>query len=199
MRSLPNVRRAHPKTSTDAELLAAVSTGDLSALGALYDRHARDVWRVIDRVTNGSSDVEDVLHTTFMSLPRFAANFDGRSPSCRNWLCGVATRLALRHGRGLRRFSAMLARFGASTDHASLVSPESHACDREEVLALERAVAALSPKKRAVFVLIECEGLSHLEVAETLQIPVPTVRTRLFGAKNELRAALLPSEDRGGP
>jgi RNA polymerase sigma-70 factor (ECF subfamily) len=198
VRSPPSLRKAHPKPRTDAELLTAAGAGDLSALGALYDRHARDVWRVLDRVTNGSSDVEDVLHTTFLSLPRLAANFDGRSPSCRNWLCGVATHLALRHGRGLRRFTAMLARFGATTEHASWVTPESHARDREEVLLLERAVAAMSPKKRAVFVLIECEGLSHVEVAESLQIPLATVRTRLFGAKNELRAALLPTGDRGG-
>ena len=85
----------------------------------------------------------------------------------------------------------MLARFGSSTEHVSLVSPESQACGREEVVALERALAAMSPKKRAVFVLVECEGLGHAEVAEALGVPLPTVRTRLISAKNELRAALV--------
>jgi RNA polymerase sigma-70 factor (ECF subfamily) len=190
VKGIPNTRKARVMASTDAELLAAVSAGDLSALGTLYHRHARDVWRVLDRVTNGSSDVEDVLQTTFLNLPRLAARFDGRASSCRNWLCGVATYLALRHGRGLRRFAIMLARLGPATQHASPVNPESQASDREEMETLERAVSALSPKKRAVFVLVECEGLSHSEVADTLQIPLTTVRTRLFAAKDELRAAL---------
>lgn len=197
MKSLPKALSARIRTSTDAELLAAVSAGDLGALGTLYDRHARHVWRVLARVTNGSSDVEDVLHTTFLSLPRLAARFDGRAPSCRNWLCGVATYLALRHRRGLRRFTAVLARFGVAAQHASLVNPESQASDREEMAAVERAVSALSPKKRAVFVLVECEGLSHAEVAEALQIPLPTVRTRLFAAKDDLRASLLEREKWG--
>lgn len=197
MKALPKARSARARTSTDAELLAAISAGDLGALGTLYDRYARDVWRALDRVTNGSSDIEDVLHTTFLNLPRLATRFDGRTPSCRNWLCGVATYLALRHRRGLRRFTVMLARFGAASQHLSHVNPESQACDRESIATLERAVSVLSPKKRAVFVLIECEGLSHAEVAETLQIPLPTVRTRLSSAKDELRASLLDQEKWG--
>lgn len=190
MKTAPGLRKVAPAAPSDGELLKAVADGDLRALGILYDRHARDVWRVLDRVTAGGSDVEDILHTTFLNLPRLAANFDGRSPSCRNWLSGVAVRLALRNDRSLRRFAAMLARFGRASPGTSPVSPEREACDREEVAALERAVAALSPKKRAVFVLVECEGLSQVEVAEALGIPLPTVRTRLFGAKKELRAAL---------
>ncbi len=198
MKSLPNARNARGRTDTDAELLTAVSAGDLGALGALYDRHARDLWRVLDRVTNGSSDVEDVLHATFLNLPRLAARFDGRTSSCRNWLCGVATYLALRQRRGLRRFKVMLARLGPVAQHASLVNPESQASDREDLATIERTLSALAPKKRAVFVLVECEGLSHAEVAEALQIPLATVRTRLFAAKDDLRAALLRREGGGG-
>jgi RNA polymerase sigma-70 factor, ECF subfamily len=189
LKPLRNKREVPTRTSTDAELLTAVGAGDLSALGTLYDRHARDVWRVLERVMQGSGDVEDVLHATFLNLHRIASSFDGRAPSCRNWLYGVATRLALRHGRGLRRFAAMLSRFGAA-QQLSRVSPESEASGREELGRLEEALSALSPKKRAVFVLIECEGLSHAEVSETLGIPLPTVRTRLFGAKEKLREAL---------
>jgi RNA polymerase sigma factor (sigma-70 family) len=196
VRPIQNKQRVLARTITDAELLAAVGAGDLSALGTLYDRYARDVWRVLERVMNGSGDVEDVLHATFLNLPRIASSFDGRAPSCRHWLFGVATRLALRHGRGLRRFTAMLSRFGTS-QQMSFVSPESQASGREEIGRLERALSALSPKKRAVFVLIECEGLSHTEVAGALRIPLPTVRTRLFGAKDKLRAALREREDRG--
>jgi RNA polymerase sigma-70 factor, ECF subfamily len=171
--------------------------GDLTALGILYDRHARHVWRVLDRVTNGGSDVEDVLHATFLQLPGLARSFDGRSSSCRNWLCGVATRLALRHGRGVTRFRSMLSRFGSATPRASTIDPESQTSQREELSVLEQALGSLSPKKRAVFVLLELQGLSHAEVADTLQIPIATVRTRLFSAKEVLRKSLL-EHDGGG-
>jgi RNA polymerase sigma-70 factor (ECF subfamily) len=196
MRTIANRRTAAARSSTDAELLTAVSAGDPDALGVLYDRYARDVWRVLERVMCGSSDAEDILHATFLNLPRIASNFDRRAPSCRNWLCGVAARLALRHGRGIRRFKAMLTRFSVAQQR-SRASPESEASGREELGALERALSDLSPKKRAVFVLVECEGLSHAEVAKALRIPVPTVRTRLFGAKDKLRATLRAKEDRG--
>lgn len=109
MISIPSTRPTRAEAGTDAELLAAVSAGDLAALGLLYDRHAHHVWRVLNRVMPGGSDVDDVLHATFLQLPKLAPNFDGRSSSCRKWLCGVATHLALRQGRGLMRFKAMLA------------------------------------------------------------------------------------------
>jgi RNA polymerase sigma-70 factor, ECF subfamily len=195
----PNLRpaqRADP--ASDAELLVKVSAGDLTALGVLYDRHARHVWRVLHRVMNGGQDVDDVLHATFLQLPKFANNFDGRSPSCRHWLSGVATRLALRNGRGLRRFIAMLSRFGSAPIRAATSDPESQTIHREELEILTRALALLSPKKRAVFVLIEIEGLSHAEVAETLHVPLATVRTRLFGAKAALRKALVANEQTEG-
>jgi RNA polymerase sigma-70 factor, ECF subfamily len=177
--------------TTDAELLHKVETGDLTALGVLYDRHARHIWRVLDRVTNGGNDVEDVLHRTFLELPRIAKNFDGRSDSCRNWMCGISVRLALRHARGIRRFSTLLSHVGYRTTKVNAVHPEEIASMREDLRAIETCLAMLSPKKRAVFVLIELEGLSHTEVADTLQIPLGTVRTRLFAAKEELRRALL--------
>jgi RNA polymerase sigma-70 factor (ECF subfamily) len=174
---------------TDAALLAALADGDLGALGSLYDRHARALWRVLHRVTGPGEDVEDLVHATFLKLPQLAKSFDGR-PSCRNWLCGIAVRIALRRGRSVRRFAQMLTRFADSDQRRASFDPETEAGHREEMLALKRALRALPPKKRAVFVLVELQGLDHQEVAETLEIPVATVRTRLFYAKHALREAL---------
>jgi RNA polymerase sigma-70 factor (ECF subfamily) len=179
---------------TDAVLLAAIATGDLGSLGALYDRHARAVYRVVHRVTNGAGDVDDLVHATFLKVPDVASSFDGR-PSARAWLIGIAVRLALRHRRTLGRFARMLGRFAQVTGDAYRVDPEVHAAGRARLAALDAAVARLSPAKRAVFVLIEMEGLSHEEVAAELSVPVPTVRTRLFHAKQELREALARTGD----
>jgi RNA polymerase sigma-70 factor (ECF subfamily) len=71
-------------------------------------------------------------------------------------------------------------------------SPEAwpEASGNEQLAVLDRAMAALSDKKRAVFVLVELEGLSSEEVGESLDLPAATVRTRLFHARRELKAAL---------
>jgi RNA polymerase sigma-70 factor (ECF subfamily) len=187
VRALPQRYTVDPPT--DAELLQAIRRDDLGALGVLYDRHAKAVWRVVARVTNGASDVDDIVHLTFLKVPELAAGFDGR-PSARGWLCGIAVRLALRHTRTLGRFGAMLRRFAHVTWHENQLDPEVLAIGRSQIALLESAVRDLSAAKRAVFVLIEVEGLRHDEVARDLGIPAATVRSRLFHAKEELRNAL---------
>jgi RNA polymerase sigma-70 factor, ECF subfamily len=173
----------------DPDLLLGVAGGDLGALGELYDRYAREVWRAVSRCLPDGSDAEDVVHATFLKLPQIAASYDGRA-SCRNWLCGVAVRLALRHRRGVGRFRHMLSAFAHEVVGRSAGDPERKASGNQELRVLERALAGLSEKKRAVFVLVELEGLSIEESSRALEIPAATARTRLFHARRELQAAL---------
>ena len=177
-----------PPTS-DGDLLVSVAAGDLAPLGELYDRYARDVWRAVRRSMSSESDVEDVVHATFLGLPRIAASYDGRA-NCRNWLCGIAVRLAMRHRRGAGRFHRMLAALAHTVGAGKVRDPERETSNGEELAAIDRALAALSDKKRAVFVLVELEGLSAEEAARTLEIPAATARTRLFHARRELQEAL---------
>ena len=177
----------------DAELLQALAGGDLGALGEIYDRYSRDVWRAARRSLGEAADVEDVVHAMFLKLPQIAPSYDGRA-SCRGWLCGIAVRMALRHRRGVGRFRRMLGSFADSLVGRSSPDPERLAGSSEELAVLERAMASLSDKKRAVFVLVELEGLSAEEAARALEIPAATVRTRLFHARRELQEAL----ERGG-
>jgi len=179
----------HAQPSGDADLVRCVAAGDLGALGELYDRYARDVWRAVSRSLPESADAEDVVHTTFMKLPEIAASYDGRA-SCRNWLCGIGVRLGLRHRRGAGRFRRMLDTFAHEVFGRSGGDPERKASGHEELAALEDALERLSEKKRAVFVLVELEGLSAEEAAGALQIPAATVRTRLFAARRALQEAL---------
>jgi len=187
--ALPLSRRPPAESVDDATLLAAIAKDDLGALGHLYDRHARAVWRVVHRVTSGAADVDDIVHTTFLKVPELAASFDGR-PSARSWLIGIAVRFALRHMRGRGRFTRMLARFAHVTRGVDALDPEVQANGRAALAALERSLATLAPAKRVVFVMIEMEGLAHDEVARVLGVPVATVRTRLFHAKRELASAV---------
>jgi RNA polymerase sigma-70 factor, ECF subfamily len=188
-RKLPDLQRWG-----DAELLESVAAGDLGALGELYDRYARHVWRAAQRSIDGV-DAEDVVHQLFIKLPQIAPSYDGRS-NCRGWLCGIAVRLALRHRRGTGRFRRMLGAFANTVAGRSTRDPEREAIGSQDLGALARALARLSEKKRVIFLLVEVEGLSAEEAARTLGIPGATARTRLFHARRELQAAL---EDEGVP
>jgi RNA polymerase sigma-70 factor (ECF subfamily) len=181
--------RPRSEKSTDAELLAAVASGHLGALGELYDRYARDVWRAVRRSLPNDADVDDVVHATFLNLPRIAGSYDGRA-SCRNWLCGIGVRLAMRHRRGAGRLQRMLGSFAQTFIGRKVSDPEQRASNNQELVVLNRALAQLSEKKRAVFVLVELEGLSATEAATALEIPAVTARTRLFHARRELQQAL---------
>jgi RNA polymerase sigma-70 factor (ECF subfamily) len=133
--------------------------------------------------------MDDVVHATFLTLPRVAASYDSRA-SCRNWLCGIAVRLAMRQRRGAGRFHRMLAGFAHTLQGRASGDPERRASNNQELAALERALGELSEKKRAMFVLVEMEGLTAEEAAKALEIPAATARTRLFHARRELQEAL---------
>jgi RNA polymerase sigma-70 factor (ECF subfamily) len=175
----------------DAELLRLVAEHDIDALGELYDRYARDVWRVARRVLGGGGeDVEDLVHTLFLKLPDIARSYDGRA-ACRSWLCGIAVRISLRHRRSAGRFHKMLAAFAQTLSGTSRDGdPERRASDHEELARFERALRRLTAKKRAVFVLVELEGMTAEDAAVALEIPPATARTRLFHARRELHEAM---------
>ena len=173
---------------SDVSALEALSRGQIGALGVLYDRHQASVTNFVRRATNDSSDVDDLVHATFMTAARAAANFDGRQ-SCRPWLVGIAARLLHRRKRSLSRWARALRELtvregGRYTDpHRAL-----HA--RDEVKRLSEALERLSEPKRLVLLLAESEGLSSEDIAAVLQIPVGTVWTRLHHARRDLRRLL---------
>jgi RNA polymerase sigma-70 factor, ECF subfamily len=173
----------------DDRLMREIREGDPGALGELYDRYARSVWRAVHRILGSGADADDVVQVVFLKLPALAASYDGR-PCAGPWLVGIGARLALRHRRSAGRFLKMLASFGQSVSARAPVDPETESSGRQEVRAFEAALGELGPKKRAVFALIELEGLATDEVARALEIPAATVRTRLHHARAELHAAL---------
>jgi RNA polymerase sigma-70 factor (ECF subfamily) len=182
------VARDRAPAPTDADLLRGIATGDLGALGALFDRHHVDVRRFLRRAGGGSTELDDIVQETFLLVPRIAESYDGR-PSARPWLLGIATQLLRRRGRHLARFARMLSE-AAHLTIGRVRTPEESASDQEQIAALDRALARLSQDKRIVFLLVEGEGLSGEEVAKALDVPVATVWTRLHYVRTDLRRAL---------
>ena len=168
----------------DAALMAQIATGDLTALGELYQRHRDAVRRFALRATSNHDDAEDVLHNTFLTVARIADRFDGRD-SCRPWLIGIAGRLTQQRGQKLARLARYLSRLASLRRTSDDPRPELEA--RSE---LARALDGMSAAKRVVILMAEVEGMTCPEIAEALEIPLGTVWTRLHHARRELRAAI---------
>jgi RNA polymerase sigma-70 factor (ECF subfamily) len=186
------VRRISGKArtdATDAALLAAIAQGDLTALGSLFDRHHQRVERVLLRMGVSPADADDLVQATFIEVVKTARAFDGRDSSAA-WLCGIAVRLAARRRRSVARLLRMLTVFSRERPVLNPVDPEREVASREELARFARALDRLAPKKREAFVLIEIEGLSAEDVGHALGVNAATIRTRLFHARSELRAAM---------
>jgi RNA polymerase sigma-70 factor, ECF subfamily len=163
---------------------AAERVGDADAsdrIEELYRRHANALMAVAYRLLMSTADAEDVVHDLFVGLPDALRKYEERG-SMESWLKRIVVRLAL-------------SRIRARRDVPLEVAPELtvQAGDPADRVAIQRALADLSPSLRAVLVLKEIEGFSHAEIAGMLGISVGASEVRLHRALRQLRIAL--SED----
>jgi RNA polymerase sigma factor (sigma-70 family) len=170
---------ARSGASTDFEALRRVAEGDPSALGEVYDRHARALLDFVARVS-GRSEAEDVVHTVFLRAVRLAGTYDGRFPSARSWLYGITSKVIQERRRSFIRALRAMVRIGAPDPHQG-AQPLEHRAD------LRTGLRGLSEAKRVVLLLADLEGFTCDEIARILGIPVGTVWTRLHHARRELR------------
>lgn len=175
----------------DAALIARAQQGDTAAFRLLFRRHQGTVSRIVYRMIGPSPDVEDVVQDVFLNVYRSLPSFRGDAKFS-TWLYRLATnvtRMHLRRGRSRPRFADQEVP-EAPRDGAPIETPEVEVERAQRVRALYRLLDTLSDKKREVLVLHDLEGVPAKEIAEALDIPVLTVRTRLFYARKELYAAL---------
>jgi RNA polymerase sigma-70 factor (ECF subfamily) len=177
-------------------LIAAAQRGESRALRGLFDRYRADVARIAFRVLGPSADLEDVVQEAFVQIFRSLPSYRG-SAKFTTWLYRVVTNVArmhVRHERVRPRLGgAPEGMLEARPDEAQ--RPDEEAARNTRLRALYRHLDALSEKKRTVLVLHDLEGVAAAEVAQIVDAPVLTVRTRLFYARKELYAALAMDPD----
>jgi RNA polymerase sigma-70 factor (ECF subfamily) len=169
-------------------LVDRLQAGELAAVGDAYDAHSAAVRAFACRLVGDTDEAEDLVQQVFVTLPKAAKRFDGRS-SLRTYIISIAVNHARHHVRAAARRRRAMERSaegrGMPTD-----SPESAAADRELAAALSRALDTLPIDQRVAFVLCEVEERTAVEVAAIVGVPEATVRTRLFHARRKLRDAL---------
>lgn len=166
----------------DTRVLTRVADGDASALTELYERYARPLFAFIYRLAGDRGTAEEILQDTLLAVWRSASTYQGRS-SVSTWLFGVARRQAHNRLRGVPPPPA-----AEPSDRADpLPGPEELAVGDDRVRA---ALARLPLAQREVVVLSFLNDLSHREIAEVLEIPVGTVKSRLHHARATLRGCV---------
>lgn len=175
----------------DAELAALALAGDREAFGELVTRYAGQARRVARAILRDTADADDAAQDGFLAALRRLGRYDPRRPFG-PWLMRIVANAASDRRRRRRvRQAEPLSPVLPSSD------PQPHvATDRRAFRgALAEALARLPQRQRTAVVLFDVEGYSHREIAETLDVPVGTVRSDVFHARRALREALAAWED----
>lgn len=158
----------------------------------VYDQYFEFVWRVARRLGVAPHSVDDVVQETFLVVHRRFS--EERSSSFRTWIYGVTAHMVRNHRRSLRRKSPHLVG-SEGPDPDALVDaraggPERDAQKAEAARTLHGILEAFDEEKREVFVLMELEQLTAVEVSEALDVKLNTVYSRLRGAREEFEEAV---------
>jgi RNA polymerase sigma-70 factor, ECF subfamily len=156
---------------------------------ALYRHHLDYVWHSVRRLGVDERDLEDVTHEVFMVVHRRLADYD-RSRPLKPWLFGIAFRVASDYRRAAARRVEPRDDLADEKADSGRHSPERLVERREAMSLVQRAIAALTPDDRAVFVAVDLDGGAVTIVAEELGIPLNTAYSRLRRARLAITAEL---------
>lgn len=178
---------------SDQLLVARCQSDDRAAFDALVDRYQARVFGFVRRMVSSREEAEDIAQEVFIRAFRNIHRYDGRA-SVAGWLFKIATNLCI---DSLRRSSRRVSEVALEGDESAAdrvpdpsgdPEPVVMARQMQEVLAV--AVHSLSDRLKPVLLLHDVEGLSYEEIANVLNIPVGTVKSRLFLARERLQQAL---------
>jgi RNA polymerase sigma-70 factor (ECF subfamily) len=181
--SVPDGRSSHrdPADAADLDAVRRMAGGDGEALSQLYDRHARAVYSLALRVLGDGPEAEEVTQDVFAQAWRQAARYDTSRGAVVAWLLMMSRSRAidrLRSRRGLPPVSgdAELT-LGLLPDRSE--GPERAALSAERASRVRQGLDALPLVQRIAIELAFFEGLTHVEIAERLEVPLGTIKTRI--------------------
>jgi RNA polymerase sigma-70 factor (ECF subfamily) len=174
---------------TNERLVLQLQGGDLDALGALYDRHRFMVYRTALGITNDEETASDLLQDVFLRMYRFSHRIDPQRP-LEPWLYRVTVNLAYTWMNRRNRMLRCLHEIAEWMSRERKPTPHLQAERREEWRWVQQAVASLPMSQRVVVVMYYINDLSLQEIADILEIPVGTVKSRLYYSRRALKKQL---------
>lgn len=181
----------------DGDLIAG-SMAEPAMFAGIFDRHYDGLYRYLRRQA-GADLAADLSAETFVTAFARRGSYRAQCPDARPWLFGIAHNLLRRHQRQQRRQLAAYARHGADPVADAAAQAEFSKADaRADAAAVTARFAEILSRMatgdREALLLYAWADMSYAEIAESLSIPVGTVRSRLNRARRQLRAQLQPDE-----
>ena len=175
----------------ELEWIQRIAKGDREAFETLYKAYQTRIFRYLFRMVGETGAAEELTNDTMVSAWKAAASFKGQSKAS-TWLFAIARNKALNALRGRQLVTVEIEKAAAVA--AAGDGPETAATRGSLQRTMQQVLQELSPDHREVIELTFYQGLSYQEIAEIMQCPVNTVKTRMFYAKKKLQEVL---ESRG--
>src|ERR1700691_870897 len=173
-------------TISDEALIQQFQGGSQPAFGELLARYRGPLYGFFRRRLNNEQRAEDLMQETFLAVIRGSSHYQPRS-LVRTYLYGIAVNLLAAERRK---------QFRDSPSGQNLSEPETRD-DSDAVIWLRQALEKLDEPQREILMLREYEQLSYAEIAALLELPINTVRSRLFRSRMALKGYLAPDRREG--
>jgi RNA polymerase sigma-70 factor (ECF subfamily) len=186
----------------DQQLVERVQRGDKQAYGLLVEKYRRKLGRLLSRFIRDQAEVEDVVQEAFIKAYRALPNFRGDS-AFYTWLYRIGINTAKNYlvamGRRPQTQNEIevddAENFEDGDELRTTDTPETELMTKEIAKTVQAAIDALPEDLRTAIVLREIEGLSYEEIAESMECPIGTVRSRIFRAREAIATQLRPLLD----
>jgi RNA polymerase sigma-70 factor (ECF subfamily) len=185
-------------SADDHQLIAECLAGNPAAFGTLVRRYQDRLYNTVYRLVDNADDAQDVVQEAFLSAYQSLASFHGDSAFF-TWLYRIAVNTAI----SMKRKQRVMVRIDGAREGTPSIDPldpsdlnrPGHALEQaEQEKRIQQALARLSPEHRAVLVMKDMEGQKYETMAEVLEVPIGTIRSRLHRARLELRELLEQDE-----
>lgn len=172
-------------TLSEPELVQAILEKDKNGAEALYDMYSSSLYGVIFRIVQHQEIAEDLLQDTFIRIWNSFSSYDAAKGRLFTWMVNVARNIAIDKTRS-KEF-----RNSAKTEdienNVLIIDKQVNTVINPETIGLKDLIGKLKPEHKIILDLVYFEGLTHVEVAKKLEIPLGTVKTRLRNAIITLR------------
>jgi RNA polymerase sigma-70 factor (ECF subfamily) len=195
------MHRMQTDTASEAALIEKCRKQDYEAFGKFVDAYQSRVFGFVRRMVNNPDDAADVTQEVFIKAFQNFSKFDARS-SVRTWLFRIAYHLCVDRSRKVDRTPNNVRLSGIDEGEEIDIAddrwqPETIALDSELYSVVESGIKTMSNKLRSVLLLHDREDLPYEEIAKMLDVPVGTVKSRLFLARAHLQEVIQKYLDSG--
>jgi RNA polymerase sigma factor (sigma-70 family) len=177
-------------TLSDNALMGKVRDGDFDKMGLLFERYHRPLYGFFFHMTRQKESSEDLVQNVFFRMLKYRKGFAGTG-QFKTWMYHLARNVLNDHFKKTKRLGTQYPMHGLEEKLGSELATGLDLEKKQELKTLELAMGNLSEENRELLILCRYQELTHLEIAEILEIKVGAVKVRIHRALNQLKGSYL--------